>query len=72
MELYLHSPFTPSWHGAQLSSGITLPLHTDFQLVIARTVYLLCVQCSLRVENEEVIICKNENEKKKDHCVTLV
>jgi hypothetical protein len=25
VELYLHSPNTPSWHGAQLSTGTTLP-----------------------------------------------
>jgi hypothetical protein len=29
MELYLHSPDTPSWHGAQLkkNTGTTLPLY---------------------------------------------
>jgi hypothetical protein len=26
VELYLHSPNTPSWRGASLSTGITLPL----------------------------------------------
>jgi hypothetical protein len=27
VELYLHSPNTPSWRGAYLSTGRTLPLH---------------------------------------------
>jgi hypothetical protein len=26
VELYLHSPNMPSWHGAQLSTGTTVPL----------------------------------------------
>jgi hypothetical protein len=27
VELYLHSPKTPSWRGAELNTGTTLPLH---------------------------------------------
>jgi len=27
VELYLHSHNTPSWRGANLSTGTTLPLH---------------------------------------------
>jgi hypothetical protein len=31
VELYLHSPNTPSWRGAQGSTGITLPLPLPLQ-----------------------------------------
>jgi hypothetical protein len=38
LELYLHSPNTPSWHGAYLSTGTTLPLPLLFRAVIAQSV----------------------------------
>jgi hypothetical protein len=30
VELYSHSPNTPSWRGAYLSTGTTLPLHLGY------------------------------------------
>jgi hypothetical protein len=36
MELYLHSPNTLSWRGAQLNTGLNLPLHLEQRYSLLR------------------------------------